>query len=481
MAASSGGGTAPSYRNIVSGDTSQTESTQPPTAPVLGATWQAKMKGNCLPRAVKKPRLIIPENKLEEYRGYMKNHALICKFIGVWPSEKELMKWIQIKWQPKGHIDLKLGAKGFFTVIFSNLQDKERIFEGGPYFYSHAGLFLRQWEECYNPEQEQFLAAPVWVRLFGLPMDFWDPEILEGIGNSLGSFVKIVEATTRGRYTSFARICVYMNISEPLPDMIELEYAGKIWQQMLDYEHVPFRCRRCHEYGHLYKSCPLNSPLQQSLNVNKPEQNPRKDEEGFTLISNKKRPTRPVIPRPGQTSKQNPPGSILTGNKYEVLREEGDLVDQELTPEEQQVYQTETIPKTHSSKRKAGVEKEATEETTGHELTPMEVEQSKEDLSAEEKLMRRLLFEWRNLDDRFIPVEEKTLYKETFEHYISEQAKLETQAQPPGQKLPPPPKQAKKRGRPTVQESIQIVGEMLINTGKIIPLTTVFQQLPKNL
>ena len=77
----------------------------------------------------------------------MKNHALICKFIGIWPSEKELLKWIQTKWQPKGHIDLKLGAKGFFTVIFSNLEDKERIFEGGPYFYNNAGLFLRQWEE----------------------------------------------------------------------------------------------------------------------------------------------------------------------------------------------------------------------------------------------------------------------------------------------------------------------------------------------
>lgn len=118
MAASSGGGTPPSYCNKVSGDTSHADSTQPQTAPVLGAAWQAKMKGNCLPRAVKKPRFVIPENKLEEYRGYMKNHALICKFIGIWPSEKDLMKWIQEKWQPKGHIDLKLGAKGFFYSYF---------------------------------------------------------------------------------------------------------------------------------------------------------------------------------------------------------------------------------------------------------------------------------------------------------------------------------------------------------------------------
>ena len=65
-----------------------------------------------------------------------------------------------------------------------------------------------------------------------------------------------------------------MNISEPLPEMIDLEYDGKVWQQLLDYEHIPFHCRWCHEYGHLYKSCPLNAPEQQPSNVNSPEKPP---------------------------------------------------------------------------------------------------------------------------------------------------------------------------------------------------------------
>ena len=148
MVASSGGGLPPSYRNVTSGDhllrPPPSAIVQARTAPVLGAKWQARTKGQCLPRAVKKPRFVIPTSKLDEYRGYMKKHALICKFIGIWPTEKDLLKWIQIKWQPKGHINLKFGAKRFFTVIFTNLLDKERIFEGGPYFYNIAGLFLRQ-------------------------------------------------------------------------------------------------------------------------------------------------------------------------------------------------------------------------------------------------------------------------------------------------------------------------------------------------
>lgn len=85
----------------------------------------------------------------------MKYHPLICKFVGIWPSKKDLTKWIQQRWKPKGHIDLKIAAKGFFTVIFPNLEDKEIIFEGVPYFMNIVGLFMQHWEDCYNPDKEK--------------------------------------------------------------------------------------------------------------------------------------------------------------------------------------------------------------------------------------------------------------------------------------------------------------------------------------
>lgn len=88
---------------------------------------------------------------------------------------------------------------------------------------------MRYWEECCNPDKEKFIVAWVWVSLFGLPMDFYDLEILEGIGNTIGSFVKIAETTKKGWYTSYARMCVYMNITDPIPDTIELEYHEEVW------------------------------------------------------------------------------------------------------------------------------------------------------------------------------------------------------------------------------------------------------------
>jgi len=59
-------------------------------------------------------------------------------------------------------------------------------------------------------------------------VEFLDPEIMQGIGNTIGDFVKVAEATKRGKYTSYARLCVYMNIAEPLSEYIELEYHDEI-------------------------------------------------------------------------------------------------------------------------------------------------------------------------------------------------------------------------------------------------------------
>jgi len=40
-------------------------------------------------------------------------------------------------------VELHLGSKGFFTEVFIDLEDKDRVFEGGPYFHASAGLYMQ--------------------------------------------------------------------------------------------------------------------------------------------------------------------------------------------------------------------------------------------------------------------------------------------------------------------------------------------------
>ena len=80
--------------------------------------------------------------------------------------------------------------------------------------------------------------------MYSLPQEYWDEEILKEIGNTLGSYVRTPDQTNLNKYTSYAKICVYIHIAKSLPYAICLmhEYSDRI--QPLDYEHVPFICHK---------------------------------------------------------------------------------------------------------------------------------------------------------------------------------------------------------------------------------------------
>ena len=194
-------------------------------------------------KTITKPRVILNDPALQAHRDHMANYSIIYKFMGIWPLEKALYTWIKYNWKPKGELNIHLGSKGFFTVVFTNMEDRDKIFEGGPYFFVAVGLYMRPWTMNFVPKRETFTLVPVWIRLYSLPLDYWMPESLKAIGNKLGHFLKISEATLRGKYTSFVRICVEMDLSGALSNEVVLEFYDEEWVQIVDYEHVPFRCR----------------------------------------------------------------------------------------------------------------------------------------------------------------------------------------------------------------------------------------------
>jgi len=126
-------------------------------------TRDNKQKGLC--------RVVLNNPALQVHREHMGTYAIICKFMGLWPTKKALQTWIKYYSKPKGSIDLHLGLKGLFTVVFTNIEDKDRIFEGGPYFYAAAGLYMQPWMMNFVPGRETFTSVPVSVRLYSLPLD----------------------------------------------------------------------------------------------------------------------------------------------------------------------------------------------------------------------------------------------------------------------------------------------------------------------
>lgn len=186
-------------------------------------------QGGCLPKTITIPAIQVISRNVRERVKLWKEKSLSRKFVGIWPHEKDLIRWIKSTWNPKGHYDLHLDANGFFTIIFFNMEDRDQVLEGSPYFFFLVGLYLRPWKERFNPETEDMKVAPVWIKLFSLPSEYWDSETLQDIGNTLGEFVKVANQTEIQRYTSYARICVYMDLLKELPEVISLNWDDEEW------------------------------------------------------------------------------------------------------------------------------------------------------------------------------------------------------------------------------------------------------------
>jgi len=58
-------------------------------------------------------------------------------------------------------------------MVFTKIEDKDKIFEGGPYFFVVLGLYMRPWKMNLVLERETFTLVPAWVRLYSLPLDYW--------------------------------------------------------------------------------------------------------------------------------------------------------------------------------------------------------------------------------------------------------------------------------------------------------------------
>ena len=161
------GGQPPSYCNITANDRSGTRAKRPTFESSLQVREQLLAReqgltkemdteagtshpkaprgwelGKCIPQMEKTPRYLISSTRVGENTQFMREHALISKFLGLWPTERDLNKWIKHWWNPKGDYEVQLSSKGFFTIIMYNPEDIDMIFENGSYFYNSIGLFL---------------------------------------------------------------------------------------------------------------------------------------------------------------------------------------------------------------------------------------------------------------------------------------------------------------------------------------------------
>ena len=113
-----------------------------------------------------------------------------------------------------------------------------------------------------------------------------------------------------------------MDIFGSLPDEVILEIFDEEWVQTVDYVHIPFRCRKCHEHGHLFRDCPL------SKIDNKSKPNIMKDTESFQKVA-----SRGKCGKKGPNQQRNE-GQKGSQNRFQVPEENEEKANEDQSMED---------------------------------------------------------------------------------------------------------------------------------------------------
>lgn len=199
------------------------------------------------------PKVLLTRDENLKIRNRWRE-SLFVKLCGK-PMEYNLfIQKLHNLWKPVSEMTSVDVGFGFFNVTFQNREDRTRVQRDGPWFINYRFLAIRRWEPRFNPEKAALSTVALWIRMPQLPLEFYNQEILKKAADKIGPLPRIDGWTTTGMRANYARMCVQVNVNEPLPNHIRIG----AWKQRIQYEGVQTLCFQCGVMGHKKENCPTS-------------------------------------------------------------------------------------------------------------------------------------------------------------------------------------------------------------------------------
>jgi hypothetical protein len=192
-------------------------------------------------------------SKLEEKRLYRPwRRGVIVKLLGRRIGFKAQETRLKQMWVRKGVISIIDLSNDYYLVAFSNEEDQYSALMDGPWFIYDHYLTVKEWSPNFHPASDTIKEVAVWMRISGLPIEYYDREALHFIGNRVGKTVKVDKNTLTQERGKYARLCVQVNLTRPLLAMFTIK--GRKYN--IEYEGLHMLCTTCGRFGHYKEGCP---------------------------------------------------------------------------------------------------------------------------------------------------------------------------------------------------------------------------------
>ncbi|XVE97063.1 hypothetical protein REPUB_Repub02eG0278300 [Reevesia pubescens] len=140
---------------------------------------------------------------------------------------------------------------GFYCIRFGLCADYIHVLTNGPWIIADHYLTVRRWSPGFRSEEATIDTVAAWVRFPGVPLEYYDGEVMRMMGDKIGSSVRVDRTTSNILRGKFARMYVELNLTKPLVSKI---FIGGCWQKV-EYEGLKMLCFHCGKFGHTDLEC----------------------------------------------------------------------------------------------------------------------------------------------------------------------------------------------------------------------------------
>lgn len=143
------------------------------------------------------PDNFIPLTVEEKTRLYSPwRYSIIIKVVGIKVGRQLLKQKVFAQWKSTEDLLLIDLGSDYFLIKFQREENMLRALHDGCWFMLNHFLSVRRWEPKFIVSNTPLTYSTIWERLFELPTEFYDMNILTRVGNKIKKLLKMDNCTS---------------------------------------------------------------------------------------------------------------------------------------------------------------------------------------------------------------------------------------------------------------------------------------------
>ena len=156
-----------------------------------------------------------------------------------YPEAKVMEVWFREAWRINGEVLLAAFNEDLFLLEFDSPEKAKWVLESGRRSFKGGVLQLEWWSPESGCLRRRDLGREVWIRVVGLPLHLWTPEILRKLGDACGGFVAVDKNTETKTEMKWVRILVKL-VGKSRPSVVNILEGPRSFEMQIWWEICPW-------------------------------------------------------------------------------------------------------------------------------------------------------------------------------------------------------------------------------------------------